>query len=127
MLRGAYADYCSSCAALNGVDGSVVNRANELVDLSAKGEDLVAACASISQQEEDDLREAVSRPIHTQLIELKSLVGRHCTRILGSGFQAVSFQERRTRYIAGSEERSRHADRGARGIKLNHKREARLC
>lgn len=58
-LQGGYANIRSSCAALNGVDASVVERANELVELSAKGEDLVATCASISLQEEEDLKDAV--------------------------------------------------------------------
>lgn len=38
-----------------------MERANQLVGLSAKGEDLVAACAGISMEEEEDLKDAVSR------------------------------------------------------------------
>jgi len=49
-----------SCAALNGVDQAIVDRADELVLLSARGEDLVAACATISEKEEADLETAVS-------------------------------------------------------------------
>ena len=49
-----------SCAALNGVDAAIVERANYLVDISAKGEDLVTACAKISKKEEDELKDAVS-------------------------------------------------------------------
>ena len=51
---------CSSCAALNGVDAAIVNRANTLVELSAKGDDLVAACAAPSDQEWEELKDAVS-------------------------------------------------------------------
>lgn len=49
-----------SCAAINGVDLAVVDRAEELVLLSAQGEDLVTACTRLSEQEEDDLEIAVS-------------------------------------------------------------------
>ena len=52
-------DRCSSCAALNGVDTAIINRADELVELSAIGEDLVAACATISKHEEEALKDAV--------------------------------------------------------------------
>ncbi|OKL60144.1 hypothetical protein UA08_04558 [Talaromyces atroroseus] len=49
------------CAAMNGVDGSIVERANELVSLLARGQDLVAACARMSKADEAILEEAVSR------------------------------------------------------------------
>ena len=45
---------------MNGVDAAVVDRANYLVDISAKGEDLATACAKISKNEEDELKDAVS-------------------------------------------------------------------
>ncbi len=59
-LMGSLADQHLSCAALNGVDATIVDRANYLVDISAKGEDLVTACAKISEKEENDLKDAVS-------------------------------------------------------------------
>ena len=37
-----------------------MERANQLVELSAKGEDLVVACAGISMEEEEDLKDAVN-------------------------------------------------------------------
>lgn len=50
----------SSCAALNGIDATVVDRANHLFEMSAKGEDLVSACSKFSEKEEDDLKDAVN-------------------------------------------------------------------
>jgi DNA mismatch repair protein MSH5 len=44
---------------MNGVDEAIVIRANELVSLSARGEDLVAACARMSKAEEAILEKAV--------------------------------------------------------------------
>lgn len=45
---------------MNGIDPVIVARANELATLSARGEDLVAACAKMSKTETDALEEAVS-------------------------------------------------------------------
>ena len=60
ILMGSLADWFLSCAALNGVDATVVDRANHLVDISAKGEDLVNVCAEISRKDEEDLKDAVN-------------------------------------------------------------------
>lgn len=45
---------------MNGIDPVIVARANELTALSARGEDLVTACAKMSKTETDALEEAVS-------------------------------------------------------------------
>lgn len=45
---------------MNGVDATIVDRANYFMEISAKGEDIVAACARISKKEEEELKNAVS-------------------------------------------------------------------
>ncbi|KAL5002701.1 muts domain V-domain-containing protein [Aspergillus recurvatus] len=47
------------CAALNGISQAIVDRANELVTLSARGENLIAACAVLSADEVKALQDAV--------------------------------------------------------------------
>ena len=59
-FMGFLANQSSSCAALNGVDATIVDRANYLAEISAKGDDLVTACSGISEKEEDDLQAAVN-------------------------------------------------------------------
>ncbi|CAP91952.1 Pc13g08830 [Penicillium rubens Wisconsin 54-1255] len=46
------------CAAINGIDPAIVSRANEIASLSARGENIVAACAVLSSEEMQDLEEA---------------------------------------------------------------------
>ncbi|KAL3473321.1 muts domain V-domain-containing protein [Aspergillus californicus] len=46
------------CAAMNGINAAIVNRANELVCLSARGENLIAACAVLSAEEMQALQDA---------------------------------------------------------------------
>ncbi|KAJ4394254.1 hypothetical protein N0V93_003471 [Gnomoniopsis smithogilvyi] len=46
------------CAAMNGVDGAVVQRADAIALLLARGEDLRAACARLTEQETERLEKA---------------------------------------------------------------------
>ncbi|KAL2835892.1 muts domain V-domain-containing protein [Aspergillus pseudoustus] len=50
--------YGTICAALNGISKPIVERANELGSLAARGEDLIAACAELSEEEMQALQEA---------------------------------------------------------------------
>lgn len=58
----------SRCAAMNGIDQTIVERADRLGLLIAKGEDLVVACANLSNTEEEDLKLAVGHGKQPNLV-----------------------------------------------------------
>lgn len=52
---------------MNGINDAIVRRAEVLTLLSARGEDLVAACAVMPEEERIELQEAVSFQNDTSL------------------------------------------------------------
>lgn len=50
--------YGTQCAAMNGIPAPIVSRAANLATLVCQGEDLVALCAPMSPEEEEDLEDA---------------------------------------------------------------------
>lgn len=58
---------------MNGVDPEVIHRAEELILLAARGQDLVAACASVGEDELAELQEAVSLLQHSSTIRVTGL------------------------------------------------------
>lgn len=50
--------YGTQCAAMNGIPAPIISRAASLANLACQGEDLVAVCAMMSPEEEEDLEDA---------------------------------------------------------------------
>ncbi|KZF26466.1 hypothetical protein L228DRAFT_13019 [Xylona heveae TC161] len=48
----------TSCAAMNGIDMAVIERAEEFIRLAARGDDLVLACTGLTEQEELEVEAA---------------------------------------------------------------------
>ncbi|KAJ6120499.1 DNA mismatch repair protein MutS core [Penicillium sp. IBT 18751x] len=77
------------CAAINGIDAAIVSRANEIAVLAARGENLVAACATLSVEEMQTLQHAntMARSFLKVDFSLEKGSGRDAKTILEDLFQ----------------------------------------
>lgn len=91
----------SRCAAMNGVESAVVERSEALVLLLARGEDLRAACARLSDRETERLEEAedVARGfLEMDLADISSWPGQH-----GSKGERISLRNQMRSLLSGSD------------------------
>lgn len=73
----------SRCAAMHGISPEIVARAEQFIELSAKGEDLVAVCAVLPRHEVDRLRDSVSDCYLAHIYGTYAAAGDDCERLSG--------------------------------------------
>ncbi|KAL4905989.1 hypothetical protein BDW74DRAFT_184936 [Aspergillus multicolor] len=93
------------CAALNGINQAIVDRANELVTLSARGENLIAACATLSADEMNALQGADEMARRFLMLDLSdSCEGKDVRRMLEGLFKEVGEMPENISLDTGSDE-----------------------
>ena len=76
VLGRSTSSFGTRCAALNGVDNAVIERAESISRLLAEGEDLKAACAKLSTDEEKKLEVAETTARRFLELEIPQTAGR---------------------------------------------------
>ena len=83
---------------MNGVDSEIIARAEALGILIARGEDLVAVCAGISVEEDEDLQSAVCSPrvrlenYHFLMRSRRNCRGISCLKICDSSVHKIQIR-----------------------------------
>lgn len=76
------ASYGTSCAAMSGISTEIVSRAHDLIELALKGEDLTAACATLSRDEASDLEQTVRLQMMSSLPRIADAAAGTCCQTL---------------------------------------------
>ena len=76
MKLSANLQFYGSCAALNGIEKSVITRAEDIILMIAKGEDLASACLNISDVDMEEVSKAVGTQIHGYYVGIQKILNR---------------------------------------------------
>jgi len=86
----------TNCAAMNGIAAPIIERAENIILLATRGEDLVEACAGIADDEMAELEDAVSMPgTSVDAYADQSPSGTNCTRFSPGRYQRGASQDAR--------------------------------
>jgi len=78
------------CAAMNGIEPPIIEKADQLLLLAARGADLVEVCAELPDAELAELEDAVSCRSFEDVIHANIFQAEHCSRVPGDGYQRMS-------------------------------------